>query len=107
MNIRRGFFRVWVVLSAVWIIGIASISCHEITSGFHNYEHQKKAVAEYKSGLQSEEEKKLHFIPIDPVSPWPPVIAAIFFAASFPVITVAGWFIVAWVVTGFRSKKSP
>jgi hypothetical protein len=38
MNLRRGFFRTWIVLSALWVMGVSAASYDEVIQAFRTAE---------------------------------------------------------------------
>jgi hypothetical protein len=94
MSIRRGFFRIWIVLSTLWVL----------LWGYELFSDVKQLRAIHEVHLQ---DRQSEWQRLNPLNPAISLRSDVFLLISFPVGTIAIWFVLSWIVAGFRGNKKP
>ena len=119
MNVRRGFFRIWVILSVIWIVTVISTSDKIMTlipSPVRSQNDEKQFIVEAPDGKIITFPKEMTEDQVENVmrelypSPSELTRQRIFhvalWAVSVPIISCAVWFTSAWILAGFKGNKA-
>jgi hypothetical protein len=122
MNVRRGFFRIWIVLSAFWIAAVIVSYATSIQTAL-KIEDATFVAPPCKNGEQTCEPWERDWknsgktLPIGalidmtgkvimpPTDKWTLVLRICALAISLPLVTFILWFCGEWIVTGFKIKN--
>jgi hypothetical protein len=101
---RRGFFRLWLAVSILWIAGSTWAGYRNIVAPFEAAERQQKCVNERKAaGAKTFEEFNCGPITFDELDPiGPKILEYSIIGLSFPLLTFAFGAGLGWVLSGFR-----
>jgi hypothetical protein len=113
-NLRRGFFRIWVVMSVLWIVAVISSSNEIMTRREPPLHHdEEQMVVEAPDGKIITFPKEMTKEQVTNVmrelypsqSKQRELFHVALWAASGPLISCVIWFAGAWILAGFATTK--
>jgi hypothetical protein len=113
MNVRRGMFRIWVVISLAWICGVSCASYVSISSKRGWVIEEQKCFDERTAnpnlGLPGDclgpHDMFSDLLPRPEVPALgPSILSYVPVAATPPLVIMAMWFVGTWIVSGFRRR---
>jgi hypothetical protein len=118
MNWRRGFFRIWVVFSILWIGGVAYLDHDQVCARYSPAERRQNANDPRRNSDGTFNVKPGELFPHGDMRPpncflvsdearpdWDTRFPAILGLLKLPLVLLVGGLILGWVARGFRSLR--